>query len=172
LFNAADGADPPADFVCPVEVDSLPRAAERPAGRRFGTLVHELLREAGPQADGGALSGLAAMHGRLLGAPREEIDAAVQAARAALDHPLLARARSAEICRRELPVILRLEGGRLLEGVIDLAFFEGGVWTLVDFKSDRDLRARRPHYERQVRWYALAVARITGSPVRAVLLGV
>ena len=68
--------------------------------------------------------------------------------------------------------MLRLEENRLLEGVIDLAFLEQGAWTVVDFKSDADLKARRADYRRQLQWYGAALARITGQPVRGWILGV
>jgi ATP-dependent exoDNAse (exonuclease V) beta subunit len=74
-------------------------------------------------------------------------------------------------------VALRLEDGSLAEGVVDLAFREpaaaargAGAWTVVDFKTDRELEARRAEYERQVALYARAVALATGEPARAVLL--
>jgi len=104
-----------------------------------------------------------------MGAGEEDVDAAADAVAAALRHHVLARARAAERRHRELPVILPVER-RLLEGVIDLAFREDGGWTVVDFKTDEDLSARRVHYEAQVRWYALALSRLTGEPTRAVLL--
>ena len=50
-------------------------------------------------------------------------------------------ARAAEAagqCRREVPVTLTLSDGRLLEGVVDLAYEHEGAWTVVDFKTDED----------------------------------
>jgi ATP-dependent exoDNAse (exonuclease V) beta subunit len=76
--------------------------------------------------------------------------------------------------RRETPVMHRLDDGRLAEGVVDLAFREksggGSVWTVVDFKTDRELQARRREYEAQVALYAEAIARATGEAAHAVLL--
>ena len=40
----------------------------------------------------------------------------------------------------------------------------------IDFKTDVDLGAKRLHYERQLRWYAVALGRLTGSVVVANLL--
>jgi hypothetical protein len=40
----------------------------------------------------------------------------------------------------------------------------------VDWKTDRELEARRGEYERQVALYARAVALATGEPARPVLL--
>jgi ATP-dependent exoDNAse (exonuclease V) beta subunit len=112
------------------------------------------------------------MHGRLLGATSEEIAAAAEAAQAAVAHPLIQRAQRAERCHREFPVMLRLEGNQLLEGIIDLAFLAQGIWTAVDFKSDVDLASRRAEYQKQLQWYGAALARITGQSVRGCILGV
>jgi len=72
--------------------------------------------------------------------------------------------------RRETPVWLRLEDGSLAEGVVDLAFREDGEWTVVDFKTDRELEGSRGIYEDQVRLYARAVTAATGESACAVLL--
>jgi ATP-dependent helicase/nuclease subunit A len=60
----------------------------------------------------------------------------------------------------------------MLEGVLDLAFLEDGSWTIVDFKSDADLEARRVKYERQLQWYVYALSRLTAQPVRGILLSI
>ena len=85
---------------------------------------------------------------------------------------MLDRARKSATWRRELPVLLKLEGNRVLEGVIDLAFEAAGRWYLVDFKTDADISGNRARYERQLRWYALAIARLTSAPVLAHLLSI
>ena len=152
-----------------VEV-AVERAA-RPGGRRFGTLVHALLAVAPLDADADALARAAALQGRIVGATDEEIAAAVVAAGDALRHPLLRRAAASGALRRETPVLLQMEDGVLAEGVVDLAFREPGVgWLVVDFKTDRELEARRDVYAAQVRLYADAVAKATGEPARGVLL--
>ena len=152
-----------------VEV-AVERAA-RPGGRRFGTLVHALLAVAPLDADADALAAAARLQGRIVGATDEEIAAAVVAAGDALRHPLLRRAAASGALRRETPVLLQMEDGVLAEGVVDLAFREPGVgWLIVDFKTDRELEARRDVYAAQVRLYADAVAKATGEPARGVLL--
>src|SRR6185295_3256974 len=143
-----------------------------PSGKRFGVLVHLVLRDIEFAAGGTGAEALARMRGRVLGATAEEVEAAAEAASAAMAHPLIVRAGKAERCHRELPIMLRLEENRLLEGVIDLAFFEQGSWTIVDFKSDADLKAKRIDYRRQLQWYGAALAKITGQPVRGCILGV
>jgi ATP-dependent helicase/nuclease subunit A len=76
--------------------------------------------------------------------------------------------------RREVPVLLRADGGSLVEGVVDLAFqheapdFAG--WTVVDFKTDREFEGSSDRYLDQVRWYSTAVREATKLPTRGVLL--
>ena len=60
----------------------------------------------------------------------------------------------------------------MLEGVVDLAFVEKGAWVVVDFKTDADLARAEEQYERQLQWYAYALAKLTGMKARGVLLGV
>ena len=170
IFNATETSESPADFAVEINMHSIDKPEGRPAGARFGTLVHTILRDAPLDADRVALAALAEVHGRLLGAAAEEVEAAIIAVAAALRHSLLERARSAQRLHRELPVLLKLEGNRVLEGVIDLAFESQGRWHIVDFKTDADVAANRAHYERQLHWYALALSRLHNAPVSASLL--
>ena len=88
----------------------------------------------------------------------------------ALAHPLLARARAANRCHREYPLVLRLDDRRVVEGILDLAFVENDQWVIVDFKTDADVLERRAQYERQLRWYGFALAQLTKMPGRGWLL--
>jgi len=158
-------AEPPERRV--VYLESASSGAERPGGRRFGILVHAILRDLELGGTPDQIAALARVHARLLDAPAEEADAAAASVEAAWAHPLLARARAAARCHRELPIHLRLEDGRLLEGVIDLAFVERGRWVVVDFKSDAVGAAR---YERQLQWYLYALWKATGREAAGHLL--
>ena len=63
----------------------------------------------------------------------------------------------------------RYGGGEVLvQGTVDCCFLEDGGWVLLDYKTDitRDREALVRHYEQQLAIYALALARITGLPVR------
>jgi len=149
----------------------------RPRGKRFGVLVHAVL-SAVPlvgespglaPADVARIERLAAAHGRLVGAPPAEVAAAVDAAVAALRHPLLRRAAVAAKLRREAPVVLSTTEG-MLEGIVDLAFAEGDRWIVVDYKTDAGLGELQQSYEMQVRMYAAAIAAATGCAASPVLL--
>jgi len=164
-----------------VTVVELERAAARPAGKRFGTLVHAVLATVPldvPDDGQAPVEEIARLHGRVLGATDEEVAAAADVARRVLSHPLLARARAAARrgdCRREAPVSMRTADGTLIEGVVDVAFREDGAWTVVDYKTDRDLEEADGAidvYRRQVALYAKMIARATGEPVGGVLMQV
>jgi ATP-dependent exoDNAse (exonuclease V) beta subunit len=172
VFTATETAESPVDFRVEVTVESIAKSKERPAGPRFGTLVHTILRDATLDADRTVLASLAQVHGRLLGATTQEVEAAIDAVAAALIHPLLVQARRAQRLHRELPIILKLDANRVLEGVIDLAFEAEARWHIVDFKTDADVAANRIHYERQLHWYSLALSHLNNAPVQAHLLSI
>ncbi|HWY45775.1 MAG TPA: UvrD-helicase domain-containing protein [Bryobacteraceae bacterium] len=172
VFTATETSESPADFKVEVTVESTAKSPGRPTGARFGTLVHTILRDAPLDAGRVVLAPLAEIHGRLLGATTEEVEAAIDAVVLTLRHSLLAMARRAQRLHRELPIILKLESNRVLEGVIDLAFEAEGRLHIVDFKTDAGLAANRAHYERQLQWYSLALSRLNNAPVQAHLLSI
>ena len=147
-----------------VETVTLPVAPGRPGGRKFGRLVHDILQHAGA---GDEVDALGAIWGRRHGAGDLERTAAVEVARAALAHGALAVPAGA-LCYRELPVMVRLEDGTLVDGRIDFAWTDGASWTVIDYKTDR----REKRNVAQVEVYALAIQRATGLPVRGIVLEV
>jgi ATP-dependent exoDNAse (exonuclease V) beta subunit len=181
ILRVSEAKDPPGDPI-PVTVESVVKAQGRPGGRRFGTLMHAVLRDVAFESSRDAIAKLVELNARSIGAPVDESDAARSAVEAALVHPLMTRARAAGRIHREYPVTLPLdegtltEGGAVLEGVIDLAFMENGGWVIVDFKTDTDSSsesgARREQYRRQLQWYGYALQRLTGLPAKAYLLEV
>jgi ATP-dependent helicase/nuclease subunit A len=146
------------------------RKGQRPGGRRFGTLVHAVLAEVDLRASAAEVARTAALQGRIAGASAEEVAAARDVVVAALAHPVIARAAASAALRREVPVFLRQEDGRLAEGVVDLAFREADTWTVVDWKTDAELGSRRATYAAQVQLYADAIAHATGERAEAMLL--
>jgi ATP-dependent helicase/nuclease subunit A len=162
----------------PVQVEFIKRADfERPSGRRFGALVHAILASVDLDADTDAIQASAAVNGRFVGATEEEAHAAIAAVRAALGHPILQRAAASAgkgELRRETPVMLALDDGSVVEGVIDLAFREDTPdfvgWTVLDFKTDREFVRSSDIYKAQVNRYSEAIRAATGLPSRAILL--
>ena len=172
VFTVTSAVDAPADFEAPIQVELIEKVPDRPQGPRFGSLVHAVLRDTALDGDPRQIVKLAHVHGRVFGAPAEEVDAAVAAVAKAMAHPLVRRARSASRLYRELPIVAKTDDGRIVEGTIDLAFQENGVWNIVDFKTDPDLAILQAHYRCQLQWYLFAMARITGRAARGWLLGV
>jgi ATP-dependent helicase/nuclease subunit A len=163
--------DPPGELVAVEFLTAMtkPRAV---SGKRFGALVHAALRDVPLDASSEVVKRTAELNARVLGASTEEAAAATEAVGNALAHPVFERARAAGRRHREYPVTLRLDDARMLEGVVDLAFVEDAAWVVVDFKTDADAAERRTLYQRQLRWYAYALTRLTGMEARAILLGV
>ena len=154
-----------------------PDDGTRPSGTSFGVLVHAVLAVVPLDADDAAIAAAVALQARLFAARDVEAAAAVGAVRDALAHPLVRSAAAATArgaCRREVALACSLEDGALLEGVADLVFraSDESGWTVVDFKTDRDVSLRLPEYRWQLASYADAVERATGMPAAAVILGV
>jgi len=165
----ATGQD--ADFE--VAVVDVASPGPRPSGPRFGTLVHAVLATVPLDAERDAISDMATVQGRILGAPPDEVAAAGSVVEAVLAEPLMARARlawRAGRCRRETPITEVLGDGAILEGVLDLAFEEDDGWTVVDFKTQAEMATPLASHRRQVSAYASVVTRVTGRPATPVLL--
>jgi ATP-dependent exoDNAse (exonuclease V) beta subunit len=158
-----------------IQIDRRDRE-DRPGGLGFGLLVHALLAQAPLDAGRGTLESLASVEARALDLSDDDVAAAVLAAERLLGHDLLRRARAAELrgaCRRETPLSCTFPDGTLIEGVVDLAFEEQGSWTVVDYKTDREIAAAgEERYRRQVALYVDAIARATGQPAKGVLVRV
>jgi ATP-dependent exoDNAse (exonuclease V) beta subunit len=170
VFTPSETDDAPSGFDVEVVYEATVREPDRPGGRRFGSLVHGVIREG--LFETAAARDVAQSLARTMGATEEETEAVIRVVEEASRHPLIDRARRAARVHRELPLLYRLEDGRVLDGVADLAFLEGETWTLVDFKTDADIASRRAHYEAQLRWYALALSRLTGQQVRCVVFAI
>jgi ATP-dependent helicase/nuclease subunit A len=158
-----------------VEVVVVRAAAGRPAGPRYGALVHAALATIPLDAGAGTIARVAATQGRIVGATDEEVASAIEVVSTVLAHPVLTAARSAFAAgrlHRETPVTVVREG-ILIEGVVDIAFdTDGDGFTVVDFKTDRADGDAGARYEQQVALYADAIAQATGRPARAVLMHV
>jgi ATP-dependent helicase/nuclease subunit A len=157
-----------------IAIEETRRDRGRPHGKRFGTLVHLTMLRAPFDADVSQIGKLAASAAKMIGAPDDEVVAAVTAVGAALKSPLMLRAASAQTLMRECPLMIRLEDGTAVEGIADLAFAEstldGAVWTVVDFKTDVEVAPRLDEYRAQIRFYVRAVRESTGRPASGAIL--
>jgi ATP-dependent exoDNAse (exonuclease V) beta subunit len=159
----------------PIVLAGEPQAAARPGGTVFGLLTHAVLAQAPLDAGAGMLREIADLEARSLGLGEAEASAAAAAVERVLRHEILDRARSALAlgrCRRETPVTLTLPDGTFLEGIVDLAFEEEAGWTVVDYKTDRELTVGDERYFRQVAIYTAAIATATRRPATGVVLRV
>ncbi len=173
LVTATERAKAGTESLESVAVVELAAAGPAVAGPRFGALLHAVL--ATIPLDGGteAVKDAAQLQARIVGATAEETEAAVARISAALEHPLLQRARAAAAtgeCHRETPITLREDDGTLVEGVADLVFRENSRWVVLDFKTDQELATAVDQYRRQVALYAAAVATATGVASEGYLL--
>jgi ATP-dependent exoDNAse (exonuclease V) beta subunit len=148
-----------------VELVRIERHGTRPAGRAFGKLVHALLQQSPLPVREEDLSPIAQVEARILGSQESDIEPAIQTALTALRHPLLKGIATATRVHREFPVLLH-EDGKLIEGVIDLAFLDGDAWTIIDFKTGP---ADKKRNRGQLDLYARALAMASGKAVRPIL---
>ena len=166
------------EMILPLPLAPLPRlqddkplsAAQRGIAthRALGALdpraFTELSGEALSEAITAALEGLLS-RGILRSQERQALDE--QALAAWFESDLAKRLAASPECHREWPFTLKVEGGMLLQGVLDACFLEDGAWVLVDYKTDRDeAEALRQKYTDQMRWYSRALREITGIPVK------
>jgi ATP-dependent exoDNAse (exonuclease V) beta subunit len=132
--------------------------------------VHATLAAIDLRGDAAHVERVTKSQARLLDATDDEVIAAMVAVRGALTHPLLTRAAAAHSLRREVPIALDTKTG-LVEGIVDLAFEAApGEWTVVDFKTDAELRVSQRIYIAQVQIYANAIAAATQSTASGILL--
>jgi ATP-dependent exoDNAse (exonuclease V) beta subunit len=156
-----------------IEVVEIPGAGGRPRGARFGTLVHAVLATVPLDAPDDVVARTAETHARILGeVTAEESAAAVKVVATVLRHELMDRARASASVKRETPVSWLRSDGTLVEGVLDLAFEEGGDTIVVDFKTDHELAAGETRYRAQLLQYVPAVSRATGRGASGVLFRV
>ena len=161
VFLATDGTEPPEGYADGIRVTRVPRAAGRPKGARFGTLVHLVLRDVEYDASANSIEAVTRTHGRIVDATDEEVRAAAQAVSACLRHPLIESARRSAAVHRELPIVVKTSADNLLDSVIDLAFQDDEGWVVVDFKTDAEDLLRLSKYRRQVGWYVRGLEIVT-----------
>jgi ATP-dependent helicase/nuclease subunit A len=142
-----------------IRVDSARRTAK---GRKFGRVLHRIMQNAILPIDREQLESLA----RSKEITPDDAKTAVELAIALFDHELLKTGLASPAVHRELPITVKLDDGRIVEGRADLVISDGESWTVIDFKTgspeDRD--------ERQVQLYAHALAIAKRQPVKAVIL--
>jgi len=141
-------------------------ASKPPRGRKYGDLVHALLAHAAFPADRAGIEAQATAHeigSRMTAGDRQQaVDAVVRT----LAHTLVSGAFQAQRMHREYPVTYAANG-ELYEGVIDLVWFDGTRWTVLDYKTGP---GDEPRYRRQIAIYGEVISKTTGAPVRLIVL--
>ncbi|MBE5803071.1 MAG: helicase-exonuclease AddAB subunit AddA [Clostridiales bacterium] len=172
----------PEEIISPLRLSELPARPpfmeeKRVTGADRGTMVHHVLSLIDPQALRGNISeGLWQELRRL-----EELECITPEESNVISHRSLTqfyqsaigqRMLASGLVRREWSFNLRMEGGTLLQGVIDCAFMEDDGWVLLDYKTDyiTDDEAFIQRYAMQLEWYARALEKITATPVKEMWL--
>jgi ATP-dependent exoDNAse (exonuclease V) beta subunit len=167
------------ESLLPIDAVVIARLArldgdDRPHGAGFGSLVHSVLARVPFDADRRTIAALSSVEARMLGLEDDDAAAASSVVERVLAHDLVVLARAADArgaCRRETPITYGLADGTLIEGIVDLAFEHEGTWTVVDYKTDREVAALgEEQYRRQVALYASAIARATRAACDGIVL--
>ncbi len=178
----APGPDGPGPLVGDAVVAEREPWRRGRAGTSIGSAVHAVLQHADlHDAARAELADLARWQTAVEGLPAAATETVERKARAALESPLLDRARAAQRIHRELhvavPVTAIADAGEhpidLIEGFVDLAFEEDGGLVIVDFKTDdvpsgADVERALARYAPQGAAYALLLEAVTGRPVTEV----
>jgi ATP-dependent helicase/nuclease subunit A len=157
-----------------IRVEETRRESSRPGRAAFGQLVHETILRVPFGATRSEIGSIANYVARVVGASEEDAEAATIAVERALAAPIMRAAATSERAHREYPLLFRLENGTLVEGIADLAFetrLDGSTrWTIVDFKTDRDLAPSLERYRAQLRLYLQGIREATGAETSGVIL--
>ena len=172
LFDEPPAPAPPQDTPQDAVTIVDARGANRPGGPRFGELVHAVLASAPLDADRAASTRLRRSTGDPA-SPADEIGGGGQPSSACWRTSSSSRARAADAGR--VPpgnpgYLYALPDGTWSKASSILAFEEPAGWTVVDYKTDREIAAAgEERYRRQVALYAAAIAQATGRQAAGVL---
>ena len=157
-----------------IRVEQTRHEANRPGRAAFGQLVHETILRVPFNASREEIQRAANYVARVIGASTSDADAATIAVERALASPIMKAAATSRRAHREYPILFKLDDGTLVEGIADLAFESGAngsaQWTIVDFKTDRDLTPYLDQYRAQLRLYVQGLHQATNSPATGVIL--
>jgi ATP-dependent exoDNAse (exonuclease V) beta subunit len=157
-----------------IRIEETQRESSRPGRAAFGQLVHETILRVPFGATRSDIGRIANYVARVVGASEDDAEAATIAVERALAAPVMHAAATSERAHREYPILFRLENGTLVEGIADLAFetrLAGRTqWTIVDFKTDRELAPSLERYRAQLRLYLQGIRKATGAETIGVIL--
>jgi hypothetical protein len=141
-------------FQARISFESVPKRGVRPQAplRTPSAILRDVDLGSTPEQ----IARLAEIHARVFGCPAQEVTAAIDATGRTLEHPLISAARRAPFaivnCR------CWPNGGWTDDrGNLDLAFVEGEMWNVVDFKTDADASLLQAQYG-QLQWCLRALS--------------
>ncbi|MGO9604073.1 MAG: UvrD-helicase domain-containing protein [Candidatus Binataceae bacterium] len=157
-----------------IRIEETRREAGRPSRAAFGQLVHETMLRVPFGATTEQIRRIAAYVARMIATDDADADAAAVAVERALESPAMRAAAAAARVHREYPILFTRDDGTLVEGIADLAFETGSNgsthWTVVDFKTDRDLTPHLDEYRAQLGLYIEGIRKATGSHADGIIL--
>ncbi|MGO9454146.1 MAG: UvrD-helicase domain-containing protein [Candidatus Binataceae bacterium] len=157
-----------------IRIEETRREAGRPNRAAFGQLVHETMLRVPFGATAEQIGRIAAYVARMIATDDADAEAAAVAVERALESPAMRAAAAAARVHREYPILFMQDDGTLVEGIADLAFESGGNgsthWTVVDFKTDRDLTPHLDEYRAQLGLYIEGIRKATGSRADGIIL--
>ena len=157
-----------------IRIEETTREANRPGRAAFGQLVHETMLRIPFGSSADEIGRTASYVARLIGADDADAMAAAVAVERALLSPIMKSAAKSPRVHREYPILFKLDDGTLIEGIADLAFESGSNgstrWTIVDFKTDRDIAPFLEQYRTQLRLYVQGIRKATGAEATGVIL--
>ncbi len=146
---------------------------DRRSARLFGTAFHRLMEEidlgdarsaSSPASFARTCTGLARRIAREEGLGKTASGDLASCLEKTAASEIFRRALEADRVLRETPILFPGEGGRPVEGDVDLAFREGEAWVVVDYKTDAtdDAKASAETYRNQLDLYAQGIRAATG----------
>ena len=172
------------ECVLPIFMRQAGTEQQKQAGLEYGTLMHLVLQHLDPVPNG--LPDVEAIISALVARGQISPEKAHLPNRGMLrmfvHSELFARMSRAGKVYRETPFTILMPAAEVLrdtgipaneqvvmQGIVDCWFVEDGQIVLVDYKTDRTLD-RVPAYRRQLAWYAEALEKTTGFPVKERIL--
>jgi hypothetical protein len=143
------------------------RTREPDTGVAWGTLVHGLLEAAmrGPQRDRAHLERVARWLTMDNAELRRVVPEALDTVERVMASDFWQRAMAAEEHQVEMPCAVRVDG-RVLFGMMDLAFRDVAGWHVIDYKTDQaTVKQLVERYGRQAGLYAQLMSRLTRMQV-------
>ncbi|MEI6100312.1 MAG: UvrD-helicase domain-containing protein [Eubacteriales bacterium] len=147
-------------------------------GAKLGTLVHAIMEHINFENDTALVAAQRLFVREIITLPeRDAIADHAEMIDAFFETELAKRIRNSPKVIKETPFNLLVPANEVgymsgipvtVQGVLDLAFMEGGQWILVDYKTDRvqgDVEEYKQIYVKQLALYADALEKITGIPV-------